>query len=500
MNGAAVPTVDVVTDRRRVLVVGATGYVGGRLVPELVERGDRVRVLTRSVDRARRYDWSDSVEIARGDVLDAESLTGVFDDVDAAYYLVHSMGAGADFAKTDARAAENFREAADAAGIGRIVYLGGMGDDGDAELSAHLASRHRVGEVLASGSTPTTELRAAVIIGSGSLSFEMLRYLTEVLPVMITPRWVRTRCQPIAIRDVLHYLVKVLDDTEPVDRVLDIGGPDIITYQEMMQTYARVAGLRKRIIAPVPVLSPGLSSRWVGLVTPLPSSIARPLVDSLRHEVVMSDHRIDDIAPHTPLSFVESLELALRRTRTESVITRWTDSGYTPADTIPGDPEWAGGSTLADHQVVETTASRDDLYEAFARIGGANGYYVADWAWRIRGLMDSAVGGPGLRRGRRHPVDLRPGESLDFWRVRNVEVGSELGLEAQMRVPGRAWLSWHIEESDEPGSLRLRQTAWFAPRGLWGRAYWYAMLPFHYVIFAGMARSITRHAEQQGES
>lgn len=479
----------------RVLIVGATGYVGGRLVAELVAAGDEVRVLTRSLGRARKYDWSDSVEIVQGDVLDPDTLVGVFDEIDAAYYLVHSMGAGGDFAEKDATAASNFRDAADAAGIGRIVYLGGMGDD-HAHLSAHLASRHRVGETLASGSTPTTELRAAVIIGSGSLSFEMLRYLTEVLPVMITPRWVRTKCQPIAIRDVLHYLVHVIDDDEPVDRVLDIGGPDIVTYAEMMQTYASVAGLRRRVIMPVPVLSPSLSSRWVGLVTPLPSGIARPLIDSLRHEVVASDHAIDDLVPHRPMSFVEAVESAVRRTRTEAVITRWSDSGYTPADTIPGDPTWAGGSTLADHQTVDTTASRHDLYEAFARIGGANGYYVADWAWRVRGLLDAAIGGPGLRRGRRHPVDLRPGEALDFWRVRTVEVDSELGLEAQMRVPGRAWLSWRIEEADEPGSLTLHQTAWFAPRGLWGRAYWYAMLPFHVVIFAGMARSIVRHAEQ----
>ncbi len=489
-------TVIEVIGTRGVLVVGATGYVGGRLVAELVSAGIRVRVLTRSVERATRYDWSDSVEIVRGDVLDPASLDGAFDDLDAAYYLVHSMGSGDDFAATDARAATNFRRAADEAGVGRIVYLGGMGDD-DAELSAHLASRHRVGEILADGATPTTELRAAVIIGSGSLSFEMLRYLTEVLPVMVTPRWVRTRCQPIAIRDVLHYLVHVIDDDEPVDRVLDIGGPDVVTYAEMMQTYASVAGLRRRVIVPVPVLSPSLSSRWVGLVTPLPAKIARPLVDSLRHEVVVSRRGIEALVPHRPKPFVEAVELAVRRTRTESVITRWSDSGYTPADTIPGDPEWAGGSTLADHQRVDTTASRADLYEAFARIGGANGYYVVDWAWRFRGLLDRAIGGPGLRRGRRHPIDLRPGESLDFWRVRTVVVGSELGLEAQMRVPGRAWLSWRIEESDAPGSLTLHQTAWFAPRGLWGRAYWYAMLPFHVVIFAGMARAIVHRAERR---
>lgn len=477
----------------KVLVVGATGYVGGRLVPELLDAGHDVRVLARSAARANRYDWSDRIELVTGDVLDRGSLDDAFDGCDAACYLVHSMGSGGDFEEADARAATNVRDAADAAGIGRLVYLGGMGDD--EQLSPHLASRQRVGRILASGSTPTTELRAAVIIGSGSLSFEMLRYLTEVLPVMVTPTWVRTRCQPIAVRDVLHYLVHVLDDDEPVDRVLEIGGPDVLSYQQMMQTFAEAAGLRRRVIMPVPVLSPSLSSRWVGLVTPLPSSIARPLIDSLQYEVVMSNHDIDKLVPHRPIDFRTAVDLAVRRTRTEAVITRWTDSGYTAADTIPGDPEWSGGATLADHQTVETTADRPAVYEAFARIGGANGYYVADWAWRLRGLMDSAIGGPGLRRGRRHPVDLRSGESLDFWRVRTVEQGSELGLEAEMRVPGRAWLSWRIEDADEPGTIRLHQTAWFAPRGLWGRAYWYAMLPFHFVIFAGMARAIVRHAE-----
>jgi hypothetical protein len=324
----------------------------------------------------------------------------------------------------------------------------------------------------------------------------MLRYLTEVLPVMTTPTWVRTRCQPIAIRDVLHYLVGVLDDADTVDRRLDIGGPDVLSYQEMMQIFAEEAGLRRRVILPVPVLSPGLSSRWVGLVTPLPSAIARPLIDSLRHEVVMSDHTIDDVVPHDPIGFRAAVALALRRTRTEAVDTRWSDAGFTPADTIPGDPDWAGGATYDDHQTVSTTAAPLDLYRAFARIGGSNGYYVANWAWRLRGVLDALIGGPGLRRGRRHPVDLRPGEALDFWRVSAVEVGQQLRLEAQMRVPGRAWLSWTIADADpDDGRIELHQIAEFAPRGLWGRAYWWAMLPFHWAIFARMARSITRHAE-----
>lgn len=482
---------------RRVLVVGGTGYVGGRLVPRLLAAGNDVRVLARRPDRARRFDWSDDVELVEGDVLDRESLDAALAGCSAAYYLVHSMGSADDFEDTDQRAATNFRDAADAAALDRIVYLGGMGDDDI--LSAHLASRHEVGRILASGSTPCTELRAAVIIGSGSLSFEMLRYLTEVLPVMTTPTWVRTRCQPIAIRDVLHYLVGVLDDAEPVDRCLDVGGPDILSYEEMMQIFAEEAGLRRRMIVPVPVLSPGLSSRWVGLVTPLPSGIARPLIDSLRHEVVMSNHTIDEIVHHEPIGFRRAVELALRRTRTAAVDTRWSDAGFTPADTIPGDPAWAGGATYDDHQTVSTTAQPLDLYRAFARIGGANGYYVANWAWRVRGVLDALIGGPGLRRGRRHPVDLRPGESLDFWRVSAVDVGSELRLEAQMRVPGRAWLSWNIADEDpNDGRIELHQVAEFAPRGLWGRAYWWAMLPFHWAIFARMARAITRHAETTG--
>ncbi len=479
---------------KRILVAGGTGYVGGRLVPKLLEQGHEVRVLARTPTRARTYEWWHDVELVQGDVLDPDTLGPAFDGCDVAYYLVHSMGDADDFAATEARAATNFRNAADAAGLERLVYLGGMGGD-DEELSKHLASRHRVGEILAGAETPTTELRAAVIIGSGSLSFEMLRYLTEVLPVMTTPSWVRTRCQPIAVRDVLHYLVGVLDDAERVDRVLDIGGPDIVTYEQMMQTYARIAGLRKRLIIPVPVLSPGLSSRWVGLVTPLPSGIARPLIDSLKHEVVVTNRGIDDLVPHEPIGFEEAVELAVDKTRLEAVDTRWSDAGFTPADTLPGDPDWAGGAAFLDHQTVDTAVPRHALYRAFARIGGSNGYYVVNWAWRLRGLLDRVVGGPGLRRGRRHPLDLRTGESLDFWRVTTVEPGRELVLQAEMRVPGRAWLEWSIEDLAD-GGHRLHQRAHFAPRGLWGRIYWYAMFPFHWVIFAGMAKAIIRHAEQ----
>ena len=477
----------------KILVIGATGYVGGRLVTPLLEAGHDVRCLARTPARAERYGWSDAVEVVKGDVLEPDSLRGAFDGCDAVYFLVHSIDSGGDFGGTEARSAEHVRDAAAAAGLRRIVYLGGMGDD--EHLSEHLASRHRVGEILASGPTPVTELRAAVIIGSGSVSFEMLRYLTEMLPVMVVPRWVRTRCQPIAIRDVLHYLVGVLDDDETVDRVLDIAGPDVVTYREMMLEFATVAGLSRRIILPVPLLSPRLSSLWIGLVTPLPSSMARPLVDSLSYEVVMRDHAIDQVVAHTPITFRHALELAVAKTRAEAVETRWSDAGFTPADTLPGDPDWSGGALYCDAQTVESEATPDALYEAFARIGGANGYYVVDWAWMVRGFLDRIVGGPGLRRGRRHPVDLRPGEAVDFWRVVDVQPGSELVLEAEMKLPGRAWLSWRIEPGDGDGASRLVQTAWFAPKGLLGRLYWYAMFPFHWSIFAGMARSIERHAD-----
>lgn len=483
---------------RTVLVLGATGYVGGRLVGELLATGVRVRVLARSRERARRHAWSDDVEIVIGDVLDPDTLAPAFDGCTAAYHLVHSMGSGDDFADTERRAAEHVRDAAAAAGLRRLVYLGGMGADDPDELSEHLASRRRVGAILASGPTPVTELRAAIIIGSGSLSFEMLRYLTEVLPVMITPRWVSTRCQPIAIRDVLHYLVGVLDDPTDQHRVVEIGGPDVLTYAEMMQVYADVAGLRKRRIVPVPVLSPRLSSHWIGLVTPLPSGIARPLVDSLRHEVVVrDDHRIDDLVPHRPLPFRDAVGLALGRVTNHAVDTRWSDAGFTSAGPIPGDPDWSGGTVFTDEQTATTPASTEALFAAISRIGGDHGYYVANWAWWIRGAADRVIGGPGLRRGRRHPTQLRSGESLDFWRVLEVDEPHRLVLQAEMKTPGGAWLTWRVEPSDEHADRRvLHQVATFAPRGLFGRLYWFTMLPFHLLIFKRMANAIARHAEQ----
>ncbi len=469
------------------LVTGATGYIGGRLVPRLLERGHRVRCLARDPSKLALDPWRDQVEVVQGDVLDPATLVAALEGCDYAYYLIHSMGHTADFGQTDRVGAHNFQEAAAAVGLRRIVYLGGLGRAEDEALSKHLRSRQEVGRTLAAGRVPVTEVRAAVIIGSGSVSFEMLRYLTEVLPIMTTPKWVRTRCQPIAIRDVLEMLTAVLED-EPVNRVLEVGGPEVLTYEEMMQIYAEEAGLRRRIIIPVPVLSPGLSSRWIGLVTPLPSGVARPLVDSLKNEVIVTDGTPAHLFPYRPISYREAVRLALELTTSRQVETRWSDAATSPAHPLPTDPAWAGGKRFEDRRVVSSQAAAEDIFWAFTRVGGDVGYYGFDWAWHMRGVFDSLIGGVGLRRGRRHPEDLRPGEALDFWRVVRVEPDRSLLLQAEMKLPGAAWLEWSV---DSHGSTtQLTQTATFVPRGLLGRLYWYALVPFHAVIFGAMARRI----------
>jgi uncharacterized protein YbjT (DUF2867 family) len=479
----------------RVLVTGATGYIGGRLVPLLLEAGHEVRCLTRRPAHLASVPWRHLVDVAAGDVLEPGSLADALAGCGAAYYLVHQMAGGAGFDERDRTGAANFRNAADAAGLRRVVYLGGLAPDGEA-LSQHLRSRHEVGRALAAGATPVTEFRAAVIIGAGSLSFEMLRYLTEVLPVMTTPRWVRTRCQPIAVGDVLSLLIRALDDTEPVNRVLEIGGPDVLTYQDMMRAYADEVGLR-RLIVPVPFLSPGLSSLWVGLVTPLPPSVARPLVESLRTEAVVRDDAARRLFPHAPLPYREALRLALS-TPPDAVPTRWSDAGAFPAHPAPGDPEWSGGTVFTDRRVVPTDADPRHVFWAFSRIGGDVGYYGLNWAWKLRGLLDRLVGGVGLRRGRRHPEHLREGEALDFWRVDHIAPGHMLRLRAEMRLPGEAFLQWEIAPVD--GGSDLVQTAIFRPRGLLGRAYWYVMAPFHSFLFPRMAWKMAAAAEERGYS
>jgi uncharacterized protein YbjT (DUF2867 family) len=482
------------------LVTGATGYIGGRLVPELLAAGHRVRCLARSPQRLRDHPWAGETEVVRGDVTDAASVAEAMRGVDVAYYLVHALNTGKDFEETDRRAARIFGERARAAGVRRLVYLGGLTPAGvpERELSPHLRSRAEVGRILLGSGVPTTVLRAAVVLGSGSASFEMLRYLTERLPVMVTPSWVRTRIQPVAVRDVLRALVGSAGMPADVNRAFDIGGPDVLTYRDMMVRYAAVAGLPRRLIVSVPVLTPGLSSHWVGLVTPVPASLARPLAESLRHEVVCREHDIARYVPDPPghpIGFDEAVRLALQRVRDAQVTTHWSSASLpgAPSDPLPTDPDWAGGSLYSDCRELPVDASREALWRVIEGIGGDHGWYSFPLAWAVRGWLDRLVGGVGLRRGRRDAARLRVGDSLDFWRVEEIEPGRLLRLRAEMRLPGLAWLEMYAE-TDGSGRTRYRQRALFHPRGLLGQAYWWGVSPFHAVVFGGMARNIARAA------
>ncbi len=472
-------------------VTGATGYIGGRLTPRLLAAGHRVRCLTRSAPKLRGRTWAahPNLEIVEGDAADGELLARAMAGADAAYYLVHSMtAAGADYARHDRELARTFGAAAGRAGVGRILYLGGLGETGD-ELSEHLSSRREVEAALAEAGVPVTVLRAAMIIGSGSASFEILRYLVERLPVMVTPRWVETPCQPIAVRDVLHDLVQCLDVPETVGRTLDIGGPEVHTYRELMQILAEELGLRRRLIVPVPVLTPRLSSLWIHLVTPLSKEIARPLAEGLRNPVVCRDDLAAELLPHPLLDVRTAFAAALGRVASHTVETAWSDAGP-----IPGDPDWAGGTLLGDRRAIEVGASAQATFAAVCRIGGGHGWYAADVLWRLRGLLDRMVGGPGLRRGRRDPERVSFGDALDFWRVVGIERGRLLRLRAEMKLPGVAELEFRLTPGDD-GRTLLEQEARFKPRGLAGLAYWYALLPFHPFVFRGMLNGIRREAE-----
>ena len=475
---------------RRILVTGATGYVGGRLVPRLLDEGFTVRCLVRTPAKLDGTSWRDDVEIVAGSL--ADPLADAMDDVDTAFYLVHGIGEGADWIAQETRDARAFRLAAEAAGVSRIVYLGGMGRD-DASLSPHLASRHAVGRELAAGSIPVAELRAAVIIGSGSASFEMLRYLVEVLPIMVTPRWVATKSQPIAISDVLDYLVAAIATPEPLSGIFEIGGPDIVSYAEMMALYAEVAGLAKRRLLPVPVLTPRLSSHWVGLVTPVPASLARPLVDSLVNEVVVTDGRTASVLGEPKRSLREAIALALGRTISGEVPTAYTDADLQRFRSYATDPSGAGGTELRDVRRASTTASPERVFAAISALGGETGWHAGEWLWRVRGLIDTLWGGPGLRRGRRDPVAMHVGDFVDFWRVESVDPPRSAVLRAEMVLPGEAWLEWRVE--DAHGTTRVTQVARFKPRGLWGRLYWLGAMPFHRFVFPGLLAGVIRSAE-----
>ncbi|TFV85701.1 SDR family oxidoreductase [Blastococcus sp. CT_GayMR16] len=483
------------------LVTGATGYIGGRLVPELLAAGHRVRVMTRSPDRLRDHPWAGQVEIVRADAADADQVATACAGADVVYYLVHALGSGPEFEETDRRTAEVMARAVGKAGIGRLVYLGALVPE-EEELSPHLRSRTEVADILLGSGVPTVVLRAAVVLGSGSASFEMLRYLTERLPVMVTPRWVHSRIQPIAVRDVLRYLVGCATLPGSVHRAFDIGGPDQMNYAEMMQRYAAVAELPRRRILPVPLFSPSLSSHWVGLITPVPAGIARPLVESLRNTVVCREHDIAEYVPDPPeglLGFDEAVRLAVQRVRDSAVTTRWASASVpgAPSDPLPTDPDWAGGTLYVDERTRTTTASAEEVWRVVEGIGGENGWYSFPLAWRVRGWMDRWVGGVGLRRGRRDPNRLFVGDALDFWRVEAREDGRLLRLRAEMRVPGLAWLEFHVEHDGVDGGTVLRQRATFAPHGLAGHLYWWAVAAFHGIVFGGMIRGLTRAAEQQ---
>jgi uncharacterized protein YbjT (DUF2867 family) len=484
----------------RCLVTGATGYIGGRLAPRLLADGHRVRCLSRTTRKLRDVPWSGEAEIVEGDLSRPDTLPAALAGVDLAYYLVHALGQRG-FEAADRAAAENFAATARAAGVRRIVYLGGpQPPPDDPAPSAHLRSRAEVAQILLTSEVPTVVLRAPVIIGSGSASFEMLRYLTERLPVMVTPRWVRNRIQPIAIRDVLHYLIGAAGLPEGMNRGFDLAGPEVLTYHDMMQRYAAVAGLRRRIVIPVRALSPRLSSYWVGLITPVPNSIARPLVESLIHEAVAHEHDIAAYLGDPPggrVGFDEAVRSALARIRDGEVETRWANATWpgAPAEPLPTDPRWAGGTAYTDLRERRVAAPAADLWRVVEGVGGENGWYSFPLAWSVRGWLDRAVGGVGLRRGRRDPHRLQVGEALDFWRVEEIVPGELLRLRAEMRLPGLAWLEMRVRP-DGPGRSRYTQRAVFVPRGLPGHAYWRAVSPFHAVVFGGMARNVSRGAER----
>ena len=490
------------TDAPIYLVTGATGYVGGRLVSYLLKEGFRVRVLARHPERLRDFPWADRIEVAPGDAGDHDSLLAAMQGVTVAYYLLHSLQAGRQLEHEENRIAQNFAQCAAEASIKRIVYLGGLAPDiPAAKMSPHMRSRVDVGRILHDSGVPTIELRAAVIIGSGSASFEMLRYLTERLPAMIAPRWVRTKTQPIAVRDVLRYLVLAAQLPDHISRTFDIGGPDILTYQNMMQRYAKVAGLPARLILPINLLSPQLSSHWVGLVTPVPRAIARPLVQSLKHPAVCSESDIKQYIPDPPdglITFDNAVGLALTRIRDAEVATRWSSASTpgAPSEPLPSDPDWAGGSLYEDKRVLNSTASPQELWAAVDCIGGHNGWYSANFLWEIRGLIDRIFGGVGLRRGRRDPKVLMVGETVDFWRVEERVAPHLLRLRAEMKMPGRAWLEFTVEPNDTGGST-LIQRAVYWPKGLAGHAYWWSVAPFHAFVFPPMARHIVERAESR---
>ncbi|MDA0256491.1 MAG: SDR family oxidoreductase [Chloroflexi bacterium] len=469
----------------RVIVMGASGYVGSHLVPRLIAAGHEVRASARVAEVLSGRGWD--AELVSADALRPETLGAALDGVDIVYYLVHSMAAGRDFAALDREAAANVRDAAARAGVRRIVYLGGLQPPD--ESSEHLGSRRETGEALRVGSVPVTELRAGIVVGPGSAAFEVIRDLVYHLPVMVTPRWVRSRTQPIALDDLLEYLVRLPDVQETAGRTLDVGGPETLTYEEMLRGFAEVVGRRVRILR-VSVLSPRLSSYWLDFVTAVPASVARPLVDGLRHDLLADDTEIRRLIPIELHGYAEAVRAALAGERAQQRPARWTEGA------LPFRAGRPDVSFYSKHAGAERScgAPADALWSAVLRVGGEEGWHWG-WLWRLRGVLDRLIGGVGMRRGRRHPAELRVGDALDFWRVVAIEPGRRLTLLAEMKLPGAAVLEFTVEESEGGGSS-LRTDARFHPAGTLGLLYWYALTPIHGALFSGQTRRICERAEQ----
>jgi uncharacterized protein YbjT (DUF2867 family) len=470
----------------RVAVVGASGYIGSHLVPKLVEAGHTVVACARNRDVLEARGW-DGVEVRSVDVLNAGSIGDAIAGCDAAYYLVHSMGSGADFASRDRRAARNFAEAAAEAGVRRIIYLGGLVPAG--HISRHLKSRAETGDVLREAGVPVTELRAGIIVGAGSAGFEIIRDLVNHLPLMIVPRWVLSKTAPIALDDILEYLVRCLDEEATTGRTFDVAGPEILRYQDLLAQFGRIAGKRPRLIN-VPVLTPRLSSYWLGLVTSVPANVARPLVEGLREDLVPQNRDIESIISIPLHTYGEAVETALQAERSEPLPARWAEGALR----FRGYRQDVSYYSKGERTVTEASVDGPTLWETVCTVGGKRGWFYADWLWTIRGMMDRMIGGPGMRRGRRHPRDLRIGDAVDFWRVVGLEPGKRLTLMAEMKLPGEAVLEFEVDDRND-GTSSLVTTARFHPRGVAGLLYWYAVTPLHGLIFSRMPRGITRAAE-----
>ncbi len=474
-----------------VLIAGASGYVGGRLIQKLIERDVAVRGMSRNGEGLRAK-WGDQIEVVEGDVLDPSTLPAALEGIQTAYYLIHSMKSGNDFQELERQSAGNFARAAEEAGVGRIIYLGGLADESEG-LSPHMQSRIETGRILRNSSVPTLEFRASIVLGAGSLSFEMIRALVQRLPIMITPKWVQVKAQPIAIEDLLKYLVHALDLPEEELGIYEIGGADVYSYKEIMQAFAHEREL-KRIYLPVPILSPGISSLWLGLVTPLLARVGRKLIESVTHPSVVQRPVALEVFPVKPKGVVAAIREALEEEEEGFALTRWSDA-LSAGDTHR---TWAGvrfGSRLLDTRRVDSSASLEDLFRAVEQIGGERGWYYATFLWKWRGYLDEWVGGVGMRRGRRHPDRLLPGDVLDCWRVEKVEPGRLLRLRAEMKLPGRAWLEFEVKPNDDGGAV-LTQTAVFDPKGLSGLCYWYGIYGLHELVFRGMAKGVVAEAER----